>query len=1436
MAQTSVGGGGGEQEQEQYVPPTCVIASSNRENDIRPYCDILYETDGHKWGGIMPQDYPTLPTREQEEVFLRQYFSEDEIHMQGGASGEGNGFRFLKQVWWSIAIYNFQVRIPLMVDWWFKDNQDVLTDQLSHLLKPDATSSTFFQQPEIESCGKKFPDVVSKAIQWTLRHGDENHPPAISAGPVSAVSTKTEPQLAVQEPSVTTSTELPTPKSAPLPLKPTAQNFDTQSPWSANPTGQIRNFSDHTAPMPPQAYQQPQRGQSQRKRGSYNKRGSFHDPATFRPDFRNINPQAHAPGYLPPPQPFMHGAPYVPPNQVRGPSFGGPPPVQEFVPAGVPPQPMPGPYPSGNFDPSVHGMPYPPPDQTFMPGPTGYGNYPDAAYPQPYHQAQPFGERTNGQYFGRGDYEGQKTRRESVSSRAGKRSGYGTHNGRGNKSSRGRNSIGYGDARLSLRKSSNDFNAPSEDMHPRDRRSSVSNKYRQDSWRNTKQDENAMPGSGPSVEIQRPFVPQSRDLPATPASDDWLLHNCTKNQIGEKCVYVNKLIVFDVPRDMPEQVIVSFFANFGPVYSVARQGTPPTIKGYKYEKPLVYVNFAQDNKSQGARACLQPRPAPWGPLRAEVPREYWDSQHDRYSQRDAAGNEINPRHALNRFQHGRLPSTTDQSHYPSHFHLPAGSERTLATGPQPDVTTEHAGPQPLQSHKTTNGSDDASEDTTPTASGAATPNRKKGKKNKNKNKKVGLYQESLNQAFEANALKNDSLPDVARDNKVSDGGDKDAAVDSKYNDTPMQPTPTQTESPEPKNAQPETNAQGVAEALPESNEPVDSTPEAAETTVDTSTSSIPSSTTLDHEHESPSEQPDLASKDVKAEDEQGDDSFVTASGTPVEVKEEPIETVSPVEIPVSLDKPVSIPEQGFANKVVEPSAAVALTPDDSILSQKEVKKAPIPQALSKTKSQPAVVVPKPSSSKAVSEQSESVLNEAVSAEAKVTPDRPGGLALSSSKAPDLQAVTDAEPQSSQAKKVPKVKGAAETESYSIFGKKAKPKPKSKTKKPVKPVKPPQPQPENDEPPRERTPSPNGPTVVEPVNDPQPVEKSPEELKPEVTDDSEVVLPQKPGAPAPVNADASTGKGFLDKVTGKVSDFLSYASQSGSSAQESPLKQDGVEQDPDLDQPTAPAGYGHTDDPTSATKDQAVDGSELEPESSKTSKPKKNKSKKKKGKATIGPNDANPTKTEAHDAGMAPKKEPVKAEIVEMSYPASCTETKSPIYQFRGSQALTGEPDQASQAPEQSSSSPLRSPARKNQHLLTGEAKPNSRQHKRIRSGKSSDSANSSDEKALVTQKASEQEQNKNRDAVQQSLGARFPTDQESLGLGITQQSRALEWNQEMPYNVSALGKRVISDHSANDEPLISDEVKRAIEREKEMAAKEQRLKKGKPEGGKANVK
>ena len=62
------------------------------------------------------------------------------------------------------------------------------------------------------------------------------------------------------------------------------------------------------------------------------------------------------------------------------------------------------------------------------------------------------------------------------------------------------------------------------------------------------------------------------------------------------------------------------------------------------------------------------------------------------------------------------------------------------------------------------------------------------------------------------------------------------------------------------------------------------------------------------------------------------------------------------------------------------------------------------------------------------------------------------------------------------------------------------------------------------------------------------------------------------------------------------------------------------------------------------------------------------------------------------------------------------------------------------------------------------------------------------------------------------------------------------WNQEMPYNVSALGKRVISDHSANDEPLISDEVKRAIEREKEMTAKEQRLKKEKPEGGKANVK
>ena len=84
--------------------PDCVIASSHRYYDLLPYCNSIYYAEPQKWGGILPWDFPQSAAKEVEEEFLRKYFTETEIHMQGGAQGEGAGFRFLKQAWYSIAM------------------------------------------------------------------------------------------------------------------------------------------------------------------------------------------------------------------------------------------------------------------------------------------------------------------------------------------------------------------------------------------------------------------------------------------------------------------------------------------------------------------------------------------------------------------------------------------------------------------------------------------------------------------------------------------------------------------------------------------------------------------------------------------------------------------------------------------------------------------------------------------------------------------------------------------------------------------------------------------------------------------------------------------------------------------------------------------------------------------------------------------------------------------------------------------------------------------------------------------------------------------------------------------------------------------------------------------------------------------------------------
>jgi hypothetical protein len=149
--------------------PDCIIASSNRFYDLLPFCNSIYHAEPQKWGCILPWEFPQGGTKQVEEEFLRKYFTETEIHMQGGAHGVGAGFRFLKQAWYSIALWNFEERIPAIASWWLesKENSSVLKDPTMRdaLCNEGAGPETFFESRDIQMYGRTLLGFVVKRIQ-----------------------------------------------------------------------------------------------------------------------------------------------------------------------------------------------------------------------------------------------------------------------------------------------------------------------------------------------------------------------------------------------------------------------------------------------------------------------------------------------------------------------------------------------------------------------------------------------------------------------------------------------------------------------------------------------------------------------------------------------------------------------------------------------------------------------------------------------------------------------------------------------------------------------------------------------------------------------------------------------------------------------------------------------------------------------------------------------------------------------------------------------------------------------------------------------------------------------------------------------------------------------------------------------------------------------
>ncbi|KAK6435757.1 hypothetical protein LTR95_008056 [Oleoguttula sp. CCFEE 5521] len=177
--------GGGEAHEAAAVPiptvavespthelPDCIVASSNRFTDLRPYCDRIWAARPEYWSEVLPWDFPRTGIKDDEEAFLHQHFDETEIHMQGGVHGAGLGFRFLGQVWWSIALYNAETRASAIAAAWWKQEEHASWRKdptiLPAIRNDNAKPEAFFGPAELKMYGPHLLFQAVRHIQYQL--------------------------------------------------------------------------------------------------------------------------------------------------------------------------------------------------------------------------------------------------------------------------------------------------------------------------------------------------------------------------------------------------------------------------------------------------------------------------------------------------------------------------------------------------------------------------------------------------------------------------------------------------------------------------------------------------------------------------------------------------------------------------------------------------------------------------------------------------------------------------------------------------------------------------------------------------------------------------------------------------------------------------------------------------------------------------------------------------------------------------------------------------------------------------------------------------------------------------------------------------------------------------------------------------------------------
>ncbi|KAK0912611.1 hypothetical protein LTR02_002762 [Friedmanniomyces endolithicus] len=149
-----------------------VIASSNRYDDLAPYCGRIYAVEPLKWRDIMPWDFPQSASKDDEEAFLRKFFTEREIYIQGGVP---SGYKFLKQVWYCIAMWNAQVKVPMIAEQWMREMGNTAADpaMTGYIMAEEAELKTFFMKHEIEKYGERLLGVAVKHIQYLVSTAEQ---------------------------------------------------------------------------------------------------------------------------------------------------------------------------------------------------------------------------------------------------------------------------------------------------------------------------------------------------------------------------------------------------------------------------------------------------------------------------------------------------------------------------------------------------------------------------------------------------------------------------------------------------------------------------------------------------------------------------------------------------------------------------------------------------------------------------------------------------------------------------------------------------------------------------------------------------------------------------------------------------------------------------------------------------------------------------------------------------------------------------------------------------------------------------------------------------------------------------------------------------------------------------------------------------------------